>query len=177
MSITALLDRLSWIVFQTRPLALSDFQEVVQRDPNWKPRYRCGPKIVIAPPIPFKFLDIGTKMGCYKLGEHIPNKKDTDSIYHPRFIRDGIPPANTFHAVIHDRATRWVQDADEWCLEEAWLDHSPTFDFRVIDPPGFVKFEDYWFLSRLVQRSSSLRARDRSTLTLRLTLCMPHRPP
>ena len=31
-----------------------------------------------------------------------------------------------------------VQDADEWCLEEAWFEHSPTFDFRVIDPPGYI---------------------------------------
>ena len=23
-------------------------------------------------------------------------------------------------------------------LEEAWFDHSPTFDFRVIDPPGYL---------------------------------------
>ena len=76
-------------------------------------------------------------MGCYKLREHIPTN-DTDNIYHPRFIRDAIPPVNTFHAVVHDRASRWVQDADEWCLEEAWFDHSPTFDFRVIDPPGYI---------------------------------------
>ena len=41
MSITALLGRLSWIVLQTRPLALSYFQDAVQRDPHWKPKYRC----------------------------------------------------------------------------------------------------------------------------------------
>ena len=138
MSIAALLDRLSWIVLQTRPLALPYFQEVVRRDLSWKPKYRCGPKIALAPSIPFKFLDIGTKMGCYKLGEHIPMKNDTDNISHPRFISDAIPPVNTFHAVVHDRVSRWVQDTDEWCLEEAWFDHSPTFDFRVIDPPGYI---------------------------------------
>ena len=87
MSITALLDRLSWTVLQTRPLALSYFQEAVQRDPSWKPKYRCGPRIALAPPMPFKFLDIGTKTGCYKLVEHIPIQNDTDNIYHPRFIR------------------------------------------------------------------------------------------
>ena len=139
MSITALLDRLSWIVHQTRPLALSYFQEVVQKDPTWKPKYQCGPRTALAPSIPYKFLDVGTKMGCYKLREHIPMKDDTDNIYHPRFISDAIPPVNTFHAVAHDRASRgWVQDADEWCLEEAWFDHSPTFDFRVNDPPGCI---------------------------------------
>ena len=42
----------------------------------------------------------------------LPTKNDTDNIYHPRFIRDAIPPVNTFHAVVHDRASRWVQDAD-----------------------------------------------------------------
>ena len=145
MSITALLDRLSWIVLQTRPLALSYFQEELQKDPTWKPKYRCGPRIALAPSIPYKFLDIGTKMGCYKLREHVPTKNDTDNVYHPRFIRDAILPVNAFHAVVHDRASRWVQDADEWCLEEARFDHSPTFDFRVIDPPGYI-----WGLPALV---------------------------
>ena len=36
MSITALLERLSWIVLQTRPLALTCFQQAVQRDPKWE---------------------------------------------------------------------------------------------------------------------------------------------
>ena len=63
MSITTLLDRLSWIALKTRPLALSHFQEAVQKNLNWKPRYHCGPKVALAPSIPFKFLDIGTKMG------------------------------------------------------------------------------------------------------------------
>ena len=39
MSITALLDRLSWLVLQTRPLALSSFQTAVQKNQKWKPRY------------------------------------------------------------------------------------------------------------------------------------------
>ena len=74
MSIAALLDRLSWILLQTRSLALTCFQEAVQRDPKWQPKYRSGPKVALAPATPFKFLDIGTKMGCYKLGEHVPEK-------------------------------------------------------------------------------------------------------
>ena len=138
MSITALLEHLSWIVLQTRSLALTCFQEAVQRDPKWQPRYRSRPKVALAPSIPYKFLDIGTKMGCYKLGEHVPERHDTDNIYHPRYIRDAIPPVNTFHAAVHGRAARWVQDADEWCLEEAWFDHSTTHDFRVIDPSGYI---------------------------------------
>ena len=121
-----------------RSQTVANVQEAVQKDPNWKPRYRCGPKVALAPPIPFKFLDTGTKMGCCKLGEHIPAMKDTDNIYHPRFIRDGIPPVNTFHAVVHGRASRWIQDAEEWCLEEAWFDHSPTFDFSVVDTSGYI---------------------------------------
>ena len=95
-------------------------------------------KTVIAPPTPFKFLDIGTKMGCYKIGEHIPARKDTENIFHPRFIGVGIPPPNTFHAVIHDRAAKWVSDVEEWCVEEAWFAHSPDFDFRVADPSGYI---------------------------------------
>ena len=75
MSITALLDRLSWIVLQTRPLALTYFQEAVQRDPKWQPKYRSGPKVAVAPSIPYKFLNIGTKMGGYELGEHVPERR------------------------------------------------------------------------------------------------------
>ena len=105
MSITALLDRLSWLVLQTRPLAMSSFQAAVQRNP-WRTRYRNGPKITVAPSTPFKFLDIGTKMSCNKIGDHIPGRHDTGDIFHPLFAGDGIPPVNTFRAVIHDRAAK-----------------------------------------------------------------------
>ena len=64
MSITALLERLSWIVLQTRPLALSHFQEAVQKNLNWKPKYRCGPKVALAPSIPFKFPSTNTFPCC-----------------------------------------------------------------------------------------------------------------
>ena len=37
LSISALLDRLSWLVLQTRPLALSSFQAAVQKSPRWGP--------------------------------------------------------------------------------------------------------------------------------------------
>ena len=89
MSISALLDRLSWLVMQTRALALSIFQTAVQKNPKWQPRYRCGPKVAVAPSTPFKFLDIGTKMGCYSIGDHIPASKETTNILHPRFV--GLP--------------------------------------------------------------------------------------
>ena len=138
MSITALLDRLSWIALQTRPLALISFQNAVQKNPNWQPKYRSGPKVAVAPPVPYKFLDIGTKMGSYKLGEHVPMRHDTGNIFHPRYIRNGIPPVNTFHAVVHGRAAKWVNDVDDWCLEEAWFQHSVNHDFRVTDPAGYT---------------------------------------
>ena len=37
----------SWIVLQTRPLALTYFHEAVQRDPEWQPKYRSGPKVAV----------------------------------------------------------------------------------------------------------------------------------
>ena len=114
MSITALLERLSWLVLQTRTLALSKFQEAFQKRPKWKLRYRCGPKVAVAPPNPLKFLDIGTRTGCYKIGEHIPARNDTDNIFHPRFIGNAIPPANTLHAAICDRAEKWIQDNKQY---------------------------------------------------------------
>ena len=106
MSISALLDRLSWLVLQTRPLALSSFQAAVQKNQRWGPRYRSGPTVAVAPPPAIKFLDIGTKMGCYKIGEHIPGRDDTSNIFHPRFVGEGIPAANTFHSIIYQRLGR-----------------------------------------------------------------------
>ena len=138
MSITALLDRLSWIVLQTRSLALMYFQEALQKNPTWQPKYRSGPKVAVAPPVPYKFLAIGTRMGSYKLGEHVPKRHDVDNIFHPRYIGRGIPPANTLHAAIHDRAAKWVNHVDEWCLEEAWFKSSVNHDFRVVDPSGYI---------------------------------------
>ena len=79
----------------------------------------------------YKFLDVGTQMGCYQIGEHIAGRNDTDNIFHPRFVGNGTPPTNTFHAVIYERAEKWVQNSEAWCQEEAWFTHSPTFDFRV----------------------------------------------
>ena len=137
MSISALLDRLSWLVFQTRPLALTSLQAAMQKNHKWRPRYRNGPKVAVAPPTPIKFLDIGTKMGCYKIGDHIPGKDDTDSIFHPRFVGEGIPPVNTFHAVIADRLSKWIAEREAWCIEEAFA-NSPDYDFRVKDPPGYI---------------------------------------
>ena len=77
-------------------------------------------------------------MGCYKIGEHIPGRRDLQNIFHPRFTGAGIPPPTTFHAVIYDRADRRGKDGDEWCFEEAWFAHSPDFDFRVKDQSGYI---------------------------------------
>ena len=144
----------------------------MQKDSNWKLRYRSGPKVCIAPPIPFKFLDIGTKMGCYKIEEHIPARGDVDNILHPRFIGKGIPPVNAFHAVIYTRAAGWVTDVDEWCVEAAWFDHSPDFDFRISDKSGYT-----WGLPVLVPtcpKKLFAQGQGESTWTLSLTHCMHH---
>ena len=124
MSISALLDRLSWLVLQARTLALSSFQTAVQKNSKWKPRYRCGPKIAVAPPTPFKFLTLGLRWDATRLGiTHTPARTDTTNIFHPRFVGEGIPSANTFHAVIHDRTAKWIPDGQVWCVEETWFAH------------------------------------------------------
>ena len=144
MSISALLDRLSWLVLQTRPLALSSFQAAVQKNQRWGPRYRSGPKVVVAPPPPIKVLDIGTRMGCYMIGEHIPRRDDTSNIFHPRFVGEGIPAANTFHSIIYQRLGRETTDGDVWCIEEAWFAHSPQHDFNVKDVQGIHLGSTVW---------------------------------
>ena len=103
MSISALLDRLSWLVLQTRSLALKSFQSAVEKKPSWCPKYYKGTKIARAPPPPIKFLDIGAKMEHYEIREHMPGPDDKSNILHPRFEGDGIPRSDTFHSVIHER--------------------------------------------------------------------------
>ena len=73
-----------------------------------------------------------------QIGEHIPARKDTSNVFHPRFVGEAIPAASTFRAIINDRAARWVQDGDVWFVEDAWFAHSPEFDFRVVDPSGYI---------------------------------------
>ena len=36
--------------------------------------------------MPFKFLNIGAKMGYYKIGDHIPVRDDASNIFHPLFV-------------------------------------------------------------------------------------------
>ena len=166
MSITALLERLSSIV--TRPLALTYFQQAVQRNPKWEPRCRCGPKVTLAPAIPFKFLDIGTKMGCYKLGEHVPERHDTDNIYHPRYIRDAIHLSTPFMLLFKVEQ----RDGSMMLMNGVLKRHGSNTLLPMTS--GSLTLQDTlgdcpcW--SRRVQRSSSLRAQGRSMLTLSLTL-------
>ena len=84
-------------------------------------------------------------MGCYKIGEHIPGRDDTSNIFHPRFVGEGIPVANTFHSIVYQRLGRETLDGEVWCTEEAWFAHSPQHDFRVKDAQGYI-----WGLAALV---------------------------
>ena len=77
-------------------------------------------------------------MGCYRIGDHIPGRDDTDNIFHPRFVGEGIPAANTFHAVIYDKLAKRTPNSEVWCTEDAWFAHSPQHDFRVKDPQGYI---------------------------------------
>ena len=79
-------------------------------------------RIAVAPSMPFKFLDIGTNMGCYIIRDHIPVRDDTNNVFHPLFAGDDISLV-LFHAVIHDRAVRRNPDEEAWCIEEAWFGH------------------------------------------------------
>ena len=58
MSIKPMLDRLSWIVRMTRPIALVRLREALRANSDWKPLYRQGPRIESVPAVPYKFLDI-----------------------------------------------------------------------------------------------------------------------
>ena len=133
VSIKPLLDRLSWIVLKTRPLALMHLREALHDNPNWKPMYRQGPKVEAVPAVPYKFLDIGTQMGEYHIEELIPKKDDKSNILHPRHTRPGIPPVNTFHSALQNRVGSQYGTVQQWCSENAWFNSSPTCDFWVAD--------------------------------------------
>ena len=121
VSIKPLLNRLSWIVLKTRPLALMHLDEALHDRPNWKPMYRQGPKVELVPAVPYKFLDIGTQMGEYHIEELIPKKGDKDNILHPRHTRPGIPPSKNFHSVVQKRVGSNYGAIQQWCNENAWF--------------------------------------------------------
>ena len=85
------------------------------------------------PAVPYKFLDIGTKMGEYHLEDLALRRDDKDNILHPRYSRSGIPPTGTFQSVVRDRVGNRSDIIQLWCSEKAWFDHSPTCDFWVVD--------------------------------------------
>ena len=127
VSIKPMLDRLSWIVLMTRPLALMHLREALKVRSEWKPSYRQGTRIESVPAIPYKFLDIGNQMGEYHIEELILKKDDKDNILHPRHTRASIPSVNTFHSVARSRVGNQYGIIQQWCSVNAWFDSSPAF--------------------------------------------------
>ena len=137
VTIKPMLDRLSWIVLQTRPLALMHLREALLNRPQWKPLCKQGPRIESVPAVPYKFLDIGTKMGEYHIEDLIPRRNDLDNILHPRHSRSGIPSVHTFHSVVQNRVGTQPSVIQQWCNENAWFDSSTTHNFWVTDAPMY----------------------------------------
>ena len=121
VSIKPMLDRLSWIVSMTRSQALVSLLEALRTRREWNPMCRQGPRIDPVPAVPYKFLDVGTKMGEYHLEELALRMDDKDSILHPRYSRSGIPPTGTFQSVIRDRVGNRSDIIQLWCSEKAWF--------------------------------------------------------
>ena len=150
VSIKPLLNRLSWIVLKTRPLALMHLSEALHDNPDWKPMYRQGPKVESVPAVPYKFLDIGTQMGEYRIEGLIPKRDDKNNILHPRHTRPGIPPVNTFHSIVQNRVGSGVAR-----MHGLTLPQSTTFGLQMHPSVG----GDCQFLLRRVQRSCSCKGR------------------
>ena len=155
LSIKPLLDRLSWIVLKTRPLALMHLSEALHDNPGWQPMYRHGPRVDQVSAVPYKFLDIGTKMGQYHLEELLPRRGDKSNILHPRHTGMGIPPVNTFHSVVQKRVGN--QHIDKWCVENGsiLLLHMTSGSLKHQSIGG-----DYLFLSQRVRRRCSVKGQD-----------------
>ena len=159
-SIEPLLDRLSWIVLQTRPLALKHLREALQDNPDWQPKYRHGPRIDLVPAVPYKFLDIGTKMGYYHLEELIPKKEDKNNILHPRHTRSGIPPVNIFHSALQDRVGSQYCNVEQWCVENVWFESSALSLFHSDNRRGYARVTPV-ALSSVGMPGSSQRSLDK----------------
>ena len=117
----------------TRSAAIEHLKEALQRLPTWQPRYRIkGTKTVrVAPPPPFKFLDIGTKMGFSVEG--LTPDLDRSSVHHPK-SGERIPVVNT----VHTRLAKTQLGEPVWCDETAWTCHSSEYDFQVSEPLGNI---------------------------------------
>ena len=96
-----------------------------------------GPRVESVPAVPYKFLDIGTRMGEHHLEDLILMKSNVDNILHPRHDRPGIPSVHTFHSVVKDRVGTQPNVIQHWCDEKAWFESSPTRDFWVTDAPKY----------------------------------------
>ena len=85
-------------------------------------------KLSIAPPPPFKFLDIATKINLYEM-QGLTSDMKQSSVLHPR-SNTGIPVPNTFYEAVHAMLARTQVGAESWwCDFSHWTSHSPMYDF------------------------------------------------
>ena len=131
MSISALLDRLSWLVLQTRSLALTSFHAAAQKNSGWHRKHFKRPRVARAPSSSWT---LEPRWDATTLGK----EDDRTNIFHPRFVGEGMPESNTFHSVVYERLGKNSSDVDSWCAEGAWFARLPQYDFRVKNAYGYI---------------------------------------
>ena len=171
-SIVALLNRFSSLISVTRKSAIAHLVAAMAAYPNWSPKRfsKDAGKVAIAPPPLIKFLDIGTRMGLYEEEGLIPDLMDRANVLRPRAC-PGIPVPCTLYEVVHEKLGRIWAGGQLWCDSNAWVKYSSNYDFRVVDPLGYI-----WGLPIIVPtcpRKLFEQGPRKSMLTLSPTHCMP----
>ena len=105
------------------------------RHPKCRCRWYLG-AVKIAPSPPFKFLDIGTKMGLHEV-EGLTPCSDQFNVHNPRSSQRILAP-NAFYEAVHWGLLKQQTGDSPWCDEKAWTEHSTLSDFRVSEPLGFL---------------------------------------
>ena len=172
VSINALLNQFSLLIYTTRQSAIAHLAEAAQACPKWRPKcYRNGTnKIADAPPPPIKFLDIATKMGSYELKGLIHDMRDKSDVLHRRSTT-GIAKPGTFYVieVLQKKLGKVYPEDSVWRDADAWVRHSTTYDFHTPEAFSFV-----WELPILVPTCPrKLFEQGKNMWTLLQTLCMP----
>ena len=166
MSITALLNRLSLLIRTTRKSAIAHLAAAVKAYPDWRPMCfsKGAGKVVIAPPPPIQFLDIGQRSDCMRLRD-------------PSRIRKKGPMCPSFRCLAHSMG--WCMRSLERLGQEIrcgviqMLGPNTrhlmiSMSLILLGTPG-----DYRLLFPLVLGSCLNKVPRRSMWTLPQTHCMP----
>ena len=132
VSIKPMLDRLSWIVFKTRPQALMHLREALQDRPKWKPQHRQGPRNWCLQSHTNSWISgLGWESTILK-SSSLGEMTRTTSCIHATHVQVFRPSTHSY-SLVQNRVGSQYGAIQQWCNENAWFESSPTCDFWVAD--------------------------------------------